>query len=310
LGVSKLERKKIVLLGRPAVGKTSIEKVFFEGVDPASLVEAALPPTMGLTTVMVPWLDMDVVIFDHPGQQMARVLDDELKYVLLLDQAFAVVYILDCTRWHDDRHDVETDINGIKSMMKRHGLKNDLVVLCHKYDLLKQESRAKTRAEVEVWAKKKAIVAYFTSIAPGSLHLLHDAFYAVLSIVSQEAKNLKGILDKHVHACKHTLCFISDAQNAVLALSATSDFSFSMLHPLPGFFASILGQFGSIKVDDKLDHVILSSRKRTRMDFRSLELFVGKNRALIIVSEDLNPIAIHKLSDAITDDLKAAFETR
>jgi hypothetical protein len=140
--------------------------------------------------------------------------------------------------------------------------------------------------------------------------LLHDAFYAVLSTASTEAKNIKEILDKHVHACERTLCFISDARNAVLALSATSDFTYSMLHPLPSFFASILSQFESIKHDDKIDHVILSSRKRTRMDFRSLELFIGKNRGLIIVSEDLNPIAIHKLSDAVTDELKIAFSTR
>jgi len=309
-GALKMDKKKIVLLGRPAVGKTTIEKVFFEGNDPATLMAAPLPPTVGLSTVIVPWLDTSVSIFDHPGQYMARVREDEEKYTFILEQAFVVVYIIDCTRWQADRKDVKFDIDGIKAITKKNQLDANIVLFCHKYDLLSEGNREETRLEIEAWAREESVPVHFTSIAPGFLHLLYDAFYVLLGAASPEAARIKEILDKNLAGCKRTLCFISDPKNAVLAFASTPDFAFSLLYPLPGFFASIIGQFENIKADDKIDHVILSSRKRTRIDFRSLEPFTRKDRNLIIVSDDLNPIAIHKLSDAITDDFKAAFNSR
>lgn len=302
-----MDKKKIVLLGRPAVGKTTIEKVFFEGVDPASIIGGSLPPTVGMATTAVTWLDLTVAIFDHPGQYMSRVLEDQSRFAFLIDQAFAVVYILDCTRWNEDRHDIGDDVDGIKTFAKKHGIDVSLVLFSHKIDLLGELQGKAVRAEIEAWAASKALPVHFTSIAPGHLHLLYDAFYKVLGATSTEARDIKNILDKHLTSCKHTLCFISDAKNAVLALASTPDFRFSMLHPLPGFFEAVMAQFERMKGDDKIDHVILSSRKRTRIDFRCLELFTGKDRHLIIVSDDLNPIAIHKLSDSITDDLKVTF---
>ncbi len=309
-GALKVDKKKIVLLGRPAVGKTTIEKVFFEGTDPATLIHDPLPPTVGLSTVAVPWLDTAVSIFDHPGQYMAKVFEDEAKFTFILEQAFVVVYLIDCKRWKADRKDIQTDIDTIRVLTKKNGMDIDLVLFCHKIDLLGEGECEETRAAINAWAGKQKIPAHFTSIAPGFLHLLYDAFYAVLGAASPEAKRIKEILDKNLQICKRTLCFISDPRNAVLALASTPDFAFSMLHPLPGFFSSVIGQFETIKGDDKIDHVILSSRKRTRIDFRSLQPFTGKDRNLIIVSDDLNPIAIHKLSDSITSDFKAAFSTR
>ncbi|MBN2150190.1 MAG: GTPase domain-containing protein [Candidatus Lokiarchaeota archaeon] len=305
-----MDKKKIVLLGRPAAGKTTIEKVFFEGANPAVLIDKPLPPTVGLSTVAVPWLDTTVSIFDYPGQNMARVLDDEAKFMMILEQAFVVVYAIDCTRWEAERPDIQVDVDAIRAVTRKNGVEVELVLFCHKIDLLGEHELDGTRAAVKAWAGLQAVPLHFTSIAPGFLHLLYDAFYAVLGAASGEARQTKEILDKNLRDCKRTLCFISDARNAVLALASTADFAFPLLHPLPGFFSSVVAQFESIKADDKVDHVIISTRQRTRVDFRSLEPFTGRDRRLIIVSDDLNPVAIHRLSDAITGDFKAAFGTR
>ncbi|MFW9973117.1 MAG: hypothetical protein ACFFDF_23240, partial [Candidatus Odinarchaeota archaeon] len=40
--------KKILLVGPPNSGKTSIKKVFFDNIDPSSILENPLTPTRGV----------------------------------------------------------------------------------------------------------------------------------------------------------------------------------------------------------------------------------------------------------------------
>jgi signal recognition particle receptor subunit beta len=310
-GDSMVEKKKIVFLGRPEAGKTSIVKVFFEGINPKFVLDTPLPPTVGLSASSYDWMDVQVIIFDYPGQDMARMLEDSETNLRLLDQAYTVIYIIDCTRWEDDRATIDADIETITGIMKDAVLGSNLAVFCHKIDLVPALERGRFMQGLETWGiSKYRTHVMFTSIAPGELHRLHDALYTVMSSASVEAKTIKQIFDKHVANLKHTLCFISNEKNAVLALAASPDFKYGLLHPLYEFFADAHSHYEAMQEGDKLDHMILSSRRRIRMDFRSLEVFIGKAQNLIIVSEDLNPITIHRMSDSITDALKAAFNSR
>ena len=74
--------KKIVLIGRPEVGKTSIKQVIFEGRTPKELIETPLKPTRGLATSHYNWFDIQCAVFDAAGQNYQQIFTQE-KFLTL-----------------------------------------------------------------------------------------------------------------------------------------------------------------------------------------------------------------------------------
>ncbi|MBD3195746.1 MAG: hypothetical protein GF317_11860, partial [Candidatus Lokiarchaeota archaeon] len=61
---------KIVLLGPPESGKTTIEKVFFQRVNPFSLLNTPLEPTRGINSTSFSLFSSQLGIFDLAGQEL------------------------------------------------------------------------------------------------------------------------------------------------------------------------------------------------------------------------------------------------
>lgn len=64
-----MSSKKIVLIGPPGTGKTSIQKTFFERYSPIALLNNPLNPSRGISTSDYFLLDSKLGIFDLAGQE-------------------------------------------------------------------------------------------------------------------------------------------------------------------------------------------------------------------------------------------------
>ncbi|MFX1594138.1 MAG: Rab family GTPase, partial [Promethearchaeota archaeon] len=75
--------KKIIFVGPPGAGKTTLRKIFFEGESSTKLLEYALEPTYGEESLILrlPGLNQNVGIFDLAGQENERWLDTAEKSI-------------------------------------------------------------------------------------------------------------------------------------------------------------------------------------------------------------------------------------
>lgn len=127
----RLMGKKIVLIGPPSVGKTTLRKIFFEGESAQRLLEFAVKPTYGKDALMVDFGE-EIGIFDLSGQELQRWLESEEREVFFETDLLLVVV--------DATQPVEMNLETLDRVLSaRRSLCRDAFVyfLVHKVDLLK-----------------------------------------------------------------------------------------------------------------------------------------------------------------------------
>ena len=63
------EIKKIIFVGPPNTGKTTIKSVFFEMANPVKLLKNSLDPTRGVNSTVYSLFDLELGVFDLAGQE-------------------------------------------------------------------------------------------------------------------------------------------------------------------------------------------------------------------------------------------------
>jgi GTPase SAR1 family protein len=72
-----LRKKKILIIGPPCAGKTTIKQVFFEKMNPFKLINETLSPTKGISLSVFTLWDYELGIFDLAGQENNLWFTDE-----------------------------------------------------------------------------------------------------------------------------------------------------------------------------------------------------------------------------------------
>jgi len=152
--------KKLIFVGSPGSGKTTLRKIFFEGESASRLLDYALEPTHGEESLIFNLIDGDIGIFDLAGQENERWLTTEDKAVF--QNAGIVLIVIEIGT--PNREILSFVIKVIK-VRDEMAPDCNLYLLVHKIDLVQYiEVNAKRRELFNILKEFSIKKIYFTSI--------------------------------------------------------------------------------------------------------------------------------------------------
>lgn len=303
--------KKLLFLGRAGVGKTTVKEIIFEGKDPKTMLEIDLQPTRGIEASNYSWMDLELVIFDTSGQELASLITDEKESLHAFSNVDAVIYMLDYNLWHNFSLEISDEINEIYNLARNNSQKAKFIVLIHKIDLIPEEIRNNLKLII---LQLQNIInlpvkpdIYFTSITENYMYSLQNAISEILCSLSKETLLLKEILDRNLELFPESLCFITDQNKNMIIQSKSQDFNVNMIYESYRIFYHITkadkvqeykdGESCLIYLQDKFLRMI---KKKLFLRFKSLD-------SLVCASQSLNQVTIEKLVNKILIDLLGSY---
>ncbi|MFX1311364.1 MAG: GTPase domain-containing protein [Promethearchaeota archaeon] len=293
--------KKITLIGRAGVGKTSILKLLFEGSNSKDLLTNPLEPTRGITPKIYSWMDLELSIFDTSGQELPLLLEDENEQNVAFNNADFVIYILDFPVWIKNSKEIIKEINKIFNILKVR--ENNLVILFHKIDLINQKisdnfqlmkSEIKSRLNLP-----RTVRIYFTSLYPELDFTIFNSFFEILSSLSLFSNDLKSIIDQYIRDQSKLICFITNKENYIIVQSMTNDFNTDLIYKLYILISYYIKPL-EINYDFSQNiHSIDSGNTRLRLIVGSLENANLVLKRLIIFSENKHKDNLFELKKKI-----------
>ena len=184
--------KKILFVGPPNAGKTTLRKIFFEGESSSKLLEYALDPTYGEESLILrlPGLNEDVGIFDLAGQENERWLETNEKTIFY--GAKLILVVIDITSSHDEI---------IKFTRKIIDLRNSLTpltfifVLLHKIDLVSEKKVREVKSVIRTDFSNDTLINFrFTSLKRKYFHRTFSYFIDIMKICIQDIIPDEGLL--------------------------------------------------------------------------------------------------------------------
>ncbi len=184
--------EKIIFVGPPGAGKTTLRKVFFEGENSNKLLEYALEPTYGEESLILklPSINHDVGIFDLAGQENERWLETDEKKIFIGTKIMLVV--IDITLSYDEI---------IKFIEKIIDIRNSLTpstyvfVLLHKIDLVSEKKVREIKTVIKSdFANEASIDFLFTSLKREYFTKTFSYFIDIMKVCLQDIIPDEGLL--------------------------------------------------------------------------------------------------------------------
>lgn len=282
-------KKKILLVGRAATGKSSIKEVIFEGKLPLEIISDPLEPTRGLTPSVYSWLDIDLGIFDSAGQELSYMLEDKNEQILAFENTDIILYIFDYLMWIENKELIFRDIKKISKIIEQESYKAKMMLFLHKIDLINDKSREKIINDIKSQVKDLLnLQIYFTSLYPNLIYNTYNVFYEILSSFSKETTYIKEILDDKIRGYSKSMCFITNQNSSIIAQSMSNDFNFKIINQIHKLIVQLDQSFEDMSINDNIDYLFLSSLKKFNIILKYLNLLKFNMKNLILISETIN----------------------
>ncbi|MEX2683978.1 MAG: hypothetical protein Q6373_020575 [Candidatus Sigynarchaeota archaeon] len=298
-------KKKVLLVGRAATGKSSIKQVIFEGKNPYNLLFNPLEPTLDLEPSLHSWLDLSVSIFDSSGQEFEVLFKDENLQNLAFENTSIVIHVIDISRWIENKSEVIGDITNMDALLRFKRVSARQVLFINKIDLVNDLQRQTILDEIVNEIKLNTTTEIFpTSIHPSMIYSTYTAFSKILGKLSKTTDLLQNVLETAIQSEKKTGIFITNTENAVIAQSTTNDFDHDMInctHEIIGHVNQILDQ---VHEGDSIATASLKSRSGIHISAWYIDLIEFDMATLIIATTGMLDNQIIKLLEKIKEELR------
>ena len=300
--------RKLLLLGRAGVGKTTLKKIIFEGEDPNKLLHHSLEPTRGIETSNYSWLDLELSVFDTSGQELDNLLNEVTEQDVAFGNADAVIYIFDYNNWQSNSQEIADEIKEIHKIIRRINKEAKLMVIYHKIDLIPEVIRNNVKIltyqiqSITNLPIKDSL--HFTSIDEDYIYSIHNAFSEILSRFSEKTFSLKKTLDASVRDFSKSICYITDYNNGIIVQSKSNDFNINLIYESYRILYHLTQKKKKIILNDGDTHLINIDDKILRMLMAPLDAPNLNLKSLVVVTESFEEGVLYKLMKNILENLK------
>lgn len=283
-----MSKRKLVFVGPPETGKTTIKKVIFSGTDPMKLLENPLKPTRGLEPSLHSWLDLKLGIFDSPGQEIQILLENEKVQAKTFGDANVIIYLIDFKKWQEKKDDLLQQIKHIKDILKENVKNPNFVIFFHKIDLIPKDSREDIMESIRTEISEKIDAPlYFTSIYPNLIYNLYSAFYDVLGNLSEDTVNIKEILEEKIIDKSQTMIFVTNENDNIVVQTMTADFEFGLINYIHEIIGQLNETLKEMKADDKIEHFTLQTVNEFNIILKNISHSKHELQNVICISGDM-----------------------
>lgn len=178
-----VETKKVLFIGPPGTGKSTIKNIFFEMVSPLKLLKNTLVPTRGINSSIYSFFNLDLGVFDLAGQENENWFSKDNS---IFNHANLIFCVLDINRYLGENIEFIGDVIRIQNDLK---LTNcSISILLHKIDLIEPLYLQKKLKAINDYLIKEKRQDLSSHIYPTSIAKKY--FLETYDIMSQLFSNL------------------------------------------------------------------------------------------------------------------------
>ncbi|WP_457557601.1 ADP-ribosylation factor-like protein [Candidatus Harpocratesius sp.] len=176
---------KVIFLGRPGVGKTTLRKIFFDQQNPLKLLKQTFEPTLGAETQVYNF-GMEIAVHDLAGQELKRWLTTD-DYILEDTDVFILV-LAATDEWEENME----LFDSVQEIFRNKHISTTIAVFFHKIDLLTANQLTSLQKKiVELRKTAKFNTDFFTTSIQQKY--LYDTFYAFIRALKASLYKIRNL---------------------------------------------------------------------------------------------------------------------
>ena len=257
--------KKIIFIGPPGAGKTTLRKVFFEGENSNKLLEYALEPTFGEESLIMrlPGISEEIGVFDLAGQENERWLNSDDKDVFYNTKV--VILVMDASLSLDYIRDFIKKVLEVRDELI---FSTIVYVLMHKIDLITPKKIEEIKAIIRSEFPKTDLTKFiFTSLKKRYFKQTFSYFIEIMKSCLEEEILDEGLIFNVIDESIKLIHLIH--KEVIISLDSLYD-KLNRPQKLVDYLIESLMRKDHIIIDEKTNKKLISLTDKGRSHFKAI----------------------------------------